>query len=51
MLSPFFRTEGVGDLDPHIVIPTNFADYASNRDPVLDTILAEVGSSDRRNAR
>ena len=51
VLSPFFRTEGVGDLDPHIVIPTNFADYASNRDPVLDTILAEVGSSDRRNAR
>ena len=42
VLSPFFRTEGVGDLDPHVVIPTNFADYARNRDPVMETILAEV---------
>ncbi len=42
VLSPFFRTEGVGDLDPDVVIPTSFADYASNRDPVLETILAEV---------
>jgi hypothetical protein len=42
VLSPFFRTEGVGDLDPHVVIPVNFADYASNRDPVMEAILAEV---------
>jgi hypothetical protein len=40
--SPFFREEGVGDLDPHIVVPTNFADYVSNRDAVLDEILAEA---------
>jgi hypothetical protein len=44
-LSPFFRTEGVGDLDPDVVIPTNFADYAGNRDPVMETILAEVTGS------
>ena len=42
VFSPFFRTEGVRDLDPHIVIPTSFADYVSNRDPVLDAILSEV---------
>lgn len=42
VFSPFFRTAGVGDLDPHVAIPTNFVDYASNRDAVLDTILAEV---------
>lgn len=42
VLSPFFRSDGVDDLEPHIAIPTNFSDYASNRDPVLDTILAEV---------
>ena len=40
--SPYFLREGVGDLDPHVVIPTNFADYVNNRDAVLDTILAEV---------
>ena len=45
VLSPFFRTEGVGDLDPHVVVPTNFADYASNRDAVMETILAEVTGS------
>lgn len=45
ILSPFFRTEGVGDLDPDVVIPTNFADYAGNRDPVMETILAEVTGS------
>jgi hypothetical protein len=45
VLSPFFRTAGVGDLDPDVVIPTNFADYASNRDPAMETILAEVTGS------
>jgi len=44
--SPFFRTDGVGDLNPQVVIPMNFADYASNRDAVMDTILAEVSGSD-----
>ena len=41
VLSPFFRTEGVGDLEPHIAIPVNFADYVSNRDAALDAILAD----------
>lgn len=40
--SPYFLREGVGDLNPHVLIRTNFADYASNRDAVMDTILAEV---------
>lgn len=40
--SPYFMTEGVGDLEPHVLIRTNFADYASNRDAVMDAILAEV---------
>ena len=44
-LSPFFRREGVGDLDPHVLIRTNFADYADNRDAVMDTILAEVAGT------
>jgi len=44
-LSPFFRTEGVGDLNPHIRVPTNFAHYVNNRDAVMDTILAEVSDS------
>jgi hypothetical protein len=42
VLSPFFLTGGVSELDPDIVIPTNFADYVGNRDPVLNTIVAEV---------
>lgn len=44
-LSPFFKSEGVGDLDPHIVVHTNFASYAANRDAVMDAILAEVSGS------
>ena len=43
--SPFFRREGVGDLEPHVLIRTNFADYADNRDAVMDTILAEVSGT------
>ena len=42
VLSPFFRTEGVGDLEPHIEIPVNFADYVNNRDAALDAILADI---------
>ena len=44
VFSPFFRTEGVGDLEPHIPIPVSFADYASNRDAALDAILADVAT-------
>ena len=40
--SPYFLREGVGDLEPHVLIRTNFADYSSNRDAVMDTILAET---------
>jgi hypothetical protein len=42
VLSPFFRAEGVGDLEPHIEIPVNFADYVNNRDAALDAILADI---------
>lgn len=45
VFSPFFRSEGVSDLEPHIVIPTNFVDYLGNRDAALDTIIAEVNGS------
>jgi hypothetical protein len=40
--SPYFREAGVGDLEPHVLIPMNFADYANNRDAVLDAVMAEV---------
>ena len=40
--SPYFMREGVGDLEPHVLIRTNFADYVSNRDAIMDFILAEV---------
>ena len=40
--SPYFLRAGIGNLDPHVLIQTNFADYASNHDPVMDTILAEI---------
>ena len=40
--SPYFRKAGIGDLEPHVLIPMNFADYANNRDAVLDTVMAEV---------
>jgi len=40
-LSPFFRRDGVGHLQPDIAISTRFQDYVSNRDAVLDTVLAE----------
>ena len=40
--SPFFREDGVGDLDPHISIGLNFADYSNGRDAVMETILAEA---------
>lgn len=43
--SPYFLREGVGDLDPHVLIRTNFADYSSNRDAVMDTILAEIAGN------
>jgi hypothetical protein len=39
--SPFFREDGVGDLQPHIGIALNFADYVDGRDAVMETILAE----------
>jgi hypothetical protein len=45
-LSPFFRRDGVGDLDPHVLVPTNFSHYKDNRDAVVDTILAEESGSD-----
>jgi hypothetical protein len=41
-LSPFFRTEGVGDIEPDVHIPMNFRDYAQNRDAALDFILREI---------
>jgi hypothetical protein len=48
-LSPFFRTEGVGDLEPNVRVPMNFSDYASNRDAVMEFILTDAArpASDR----
>jgi hypothetical protein len=43
--SPYFLREGVGDLEPHMLIRTNFADYAKNRDSVMDAILAEISGT------
>ena len=43
--SPFFLREGVGDLEPHVLIRTNFADYANNRDSVMDAIRAEISGT------
>ena len=40
-LSPFFRTEGVGDLEPDVRIPMNFSDYVANRDAAMEYILEE----------
>ena len=42
IFSPFFRTEGVGTLEPDTAIPTNFSDYKLGRDPVMDTIFARA---------
>ena len=41
-LSPFFREEGVGDLEPDIPVPMNFSDYIANRDAALEAIYADV---------
>jgi len=41
-LSPFFRNDGVGDLEPDLHIPMNFGDYVNNRDGVMDAILLEI---------
>ena len=41
-LSPFFRRDGVGDLEPDVYIPLNFRDYVSNRDAAMDAILLEM---------
>jgi len=43
--SPFFLTDGVGDLEPDILIPTNFRDYVDNRDAMMDAILEETTGS------
>ena len=43
--SPYFLREGVGDLDPHVLIRTNYADYVKNRDAAMETILAEVSGT------
>jgi hypothetical protein len=43
--SPYFLREGVGDLEPHVLIRTNFADYANDRDSVMDAILAEISGT------
>ncbi len=35
-LSPFFREAGVGNLNPHKLIPLRYSDYSRNTDPVFD---------------
>lgn len=46
-LSPFFRKEGVGDLEPDIAVAINFSDYVMHRDAALEAIYVEL----RRQAR
>lgn len=41
-LSPFFREEGVSDLEPDIPVPLDFGDYVANRDAALEAIYADV---------
>ena len=40
-LSPFFRDEGVGNLNPNKLIPLRYSDYAKNIDPVFEYALQE----------
>ena len=40
--SPFFRREGVVNLDPDIRVPVNFRDYVQNRDAAMEAILEDV---------
>jgi hypothetical protein len=35
-LSPFFREAGVGNLNPHKLIPLQYRDYSKNTDPVFE---------------
>jgi hypothetical protein len=44
-LSPFFRKDGVGDLEPDLPVGMNFSDYAENRDAALEAVLADVARS------
>ena len=47
-MSPFFRREGVGNLDPDIPVSLSFWDYVEGRDPVMEMILEREAGDEYR---
>lgn len=45
-LSPFFKTRGVGHLEPDLPVAMRFSDYVQHRDAALDAVLADAVIAD-----